>query len=277
MSFEKSKTELAKKYTLKRNTKSVNAFCSIRLVTLLFTVMAGVAAVEEEELQRVCAMQENTLGRLLNGWERKAVAADLRNEKLKALSREERAQIVDFDKVIFFMFDSQKLYILMDKVIKSASNKINALKRRPDFDNNILPPRKIPRTPAERMQRVGVKQELIFEMTIVFSCVIKKTKSTETPVLLIRGLAKMGFEFSSLFGREEYLERNSTIQVRADETEEQTNARLSQMRIHNAEVNNILMMKQTDKQINKQTNKQFMVFRRVTKKMRSKPMQGVLK
>ena len=93
----------------------------MRLVLLLFTVMAGVAAVEEEELQRVCAMQENTLGRLLKDWERKAVAADLRNEKLKALSREERAQIVDFDKVILFMFDSQKLFILMDKVIKSAT------------------------------------------------------------------------------------------------------------------------------------------------------------
>ena len=157
MSFEKSKTELAKKYTLKRNTKSVNAFCSIRLVTLLFTVMAGVAAVEEEELQRVCAMQENTLGRLLKDWERKLLAADLRNEKLKALSREERAQIVDFDKVIFSMFASHKLNILMDKVMKSASNKINAMKRRPDFDNNILPPRKIPRTQAERQQRVGLQ------------------------------------------------------------------------------------------------------------------------
>ena len=158
MSFEKYKTELAKKYTLKKNTKSVNAFCSMRLVLLLFTVMAGVAAVEEEELQRVCAMQENTLGRLLKDWERKLLAADLRNEKLKALSREERAQIVDFDKVIFFMFASHhKLNILMDKVIKSASNKINALKRRPDFDNNILPPRKIPRTQAERQQRVGLQ------------------------------------------------------------------------------------------------------------------------
>ena len=157
MSFEKSKTELAKKYTLKRNTKSVNAFCSIRLVTLLFTVMAGVVAVEEEELQRVCAMQENTLGRLLKDWERKLLAADLRNEKLKALSREERAQIVDFDKVIFSMFASHKLNILMDKVMKSASNKINAMKRRPDFDNNILPPRKIPKTQAERQQRVGLQ------------------------------------------------------------------------------------------------------------------------
>ena len=129
----------------------------MRLVTLLFTVMAGIAAVEEEELQRVCAMQENTLGRLLKDWERKVVAADLRNEKLKALSREERAQIVDFDKVIFFMFASHKLNILMDKVMKSASNKINAMKRRPDFDNNILPPKKIPRTQAERQQRVGLQ------------------------------------------------------------------------------------------------------------------------
>ena len=116
MSFEKYETELAKKYTLKRNTKSVNAFCSMRLVLLLFTVMAGVAAVEEEELQRVCAMQENTLGRLLKDWERKLLAADLRNEKLKALSREERAQIVDFDKVIFFMFASHhKLNIRMTR------------------------------------------------------------------------------------------------------------------------------------------------------------------
>ena len=79
----------------------------MRLVLLLFTVMAGIASVEEEELQRVCAMQENTLGRLLKDWERKVVAADLRNEKLKALSREERAQIVDFDKVIFSMFARQ--------------------------------------------------------------------------------------------------------------------------------------------------------------------------
>ena len=129
----------------------------MRLVLLLFTVMAGVAAVKEEELQRVCSRQENTLGRLLKDWERELVAADLRNEKLKALSREERAQIVDFDKVIFFMFASHKLNILMDKVMKSASNKINAMKRRPDFDNNILPPRKIPRTQAERQQRVGLQ------------------------------------------------------------------------------------------------------------------------
>ena len=126
-------------------------------VTFLL-ILPSPKAVKEEELQKVCSMQENTLGRLLKDWERELVAADLRKEKLKAFSREERAQIVDFDKVIFYMFASHKLHILMDKVMKSASNKINAMKRRPDFDNNILPPRKIPRTPAQLMQRVGVQK-----------------------------------------------------------------------------------------------------------------------
>ena len=120
--------------TFRKGTKkSVNNFFSMRLVVLFFIVMAALGMVEEEEIQQVCSMRETILGRVLQDWERKVVGAHLRNEKLKAMNQEERSQIPDFGKVIFFIA-RQNLNILMEKVIKSASNRFNALKRRPDFE-----------------------------------------------------------------------------------------------------------------------------------------------
>ena len=121
--------------------------------------------VDEEEIQQVCSMRETILGRVLQDWERKVVSAHLQNEKLKAMNQEERAHVPNFDKVITFMFVRHNLNILMEKVIKSASNRFNALKRRPDFDKNILPARKLAKSGAERVQAVGFKFE--FEEIVV--------------------------------------------------------------------------------------------------------------
>ena len=109
-------------------------------------------------------MRETILDRVLQDLEREVVSAHLRNEKLKAMNQEERSQIPDFGKVIFFIA-RQNLNILMEKVIKSASNRFNALKRRPDFDDNILPARKLAKSGAERVQAVGFKFE--FEEIVV--------------------------------------------------------------------------------------------------------------
>ena len=127
----------------------------MRLVIVFFIVMAALGMVEEEEIQQVCSMRETILGRVLQDWERKVVGAHLQNEKLKAMNQEERAHVPNFDKVITFMFVRHNLNILMEKVIKSASNRFNALKRRPDFDESILPARKVAKSAAERKQAVG--------------------------------------------------------------------------------------------------------------------------
>ena len=74
----------------------------MRLVVLFFIVMAALGMVEEEEIQQVCSMRETILGRVLQDWERKVVSAHLQNEKLKAMNQEERSQIPNFGKVIFF-------------------------------------------------------------------------------------------------------------------------------------------------------------------------------
>ena len=115
----------------------------MRLVIVFFIVMAALGMVDEEEIQQVCSMRETILGRVLQDWERKVVGAHLQNEKLKAMNQEERAHVPNFDKVITFMFVRHNLNILMEKVIKSASNRFDALKRRPDFDESILPARKV--------------------------------------------------------------------------------------------------------------------------------------
>ena len=94
--------------------KSVNDFSSSRPVQLFFA-MAHLGVVDEEELERVCSERETALDRPLHHWEREALHLHLRNESLKAVSREERLLTPGFDKVICSCFGSYLLDVLGKK------------------------------------------------------------------------------------------------------------------------------------------------------------------
>ena len=127
--------------------KSVNDFSSSRPVQLFFA-MAHLGVVDEEELERVCSERESILDRPLHHWEREALHLHLRNESLKAVSREERLLTPGFDKVICSCFGSHLLDLLIVKEITAVRNRFKVLKRRPDFDEMILPAKKVARTGA---------------------------------------------------------------------------------------------------------------------------------
>ena len=112
--------------------------------------MAHLGVVDEEELDVVCSERETVLNRRLHHWEREVIQLQLRNENLKAVSREERLHIPGFDKVVCSSFCSHLLDLLIVKEIKAVRNRFDVLKRRPDFDDMILPARKVARTEAER-------------------------------------------------------------------------------------------------------------------------------
>ena len=112
--------------------------------------MEHLGAVDEEELEHVCSERETALDRPLHHWEREALHLHLRNESLKAVSREERLLTPGFDKVICSCFGSYLLDLLIVKEITAVRNRFNVLKRRPDFDDMILPAKKVARTGAER-------------------------------------------------------------------------------------------------------------------------------
>ena len=116
--------------------------------------MAHLGVVDEEEIERVCSERETILDRPLHHWEREALHLHLRNESLKAQSREERLHIPGFDKVICSCFGSYLLELLIVKEIKAVRHRFDNLKRRPDFDEMILPARKVARSGAERVQAV---------------------------------------------------------------------------------------------------------------------------
>ena len=112
--------------------------------------MAHLGVVDEEELDVVCSERETVLNRRLHHWEREVIQLQLRNENLKAVSREERLHIPGFDKVVCSSFCSHLLDLLIVKEITAVRNRFNVLKRRPDFDEMILPAKKVARTGAER-------------------------------------------------------------------------------------------------------------------------------
>ena len=116
--------------------------------------MAHLGVVDEEELDVVCSERETVLNRRLHHWEREVIQLQLRNENLKAVSREERLHIPGFDKVVCSSFCSHLLDLLIVKEITAVRNRFNVLKRRPDFDEMILPARKVARSGAEREQAV---------------------------------------------------------------------------------------------------------------------------
>ena len=118
--------------------------------SIVFFAMEHLGVVDEEELDHVCSERETALDRPLHQWEREIIHHHLRNESLKAVSREERLHIPGFDKVICFSFGSHLLDLLIVKEIKAVRNRFDVLKRRPDFDDMILPARKVARTAAER-------------------------------------------------------------------------------------------------------------------------------
>ena len=121
---------------------------------IVFFAMEHLGVVDEEELDHVCSERETALDRPLHQWEREIIHHHLRNESLKAVSREERLHIPGFDKVICFSFGSHLLDLLIVKEIKALRNRFDVLKRRPDFDDMILPARKVARSGAERVQAV---------------------------------------------------------------------------------------------------------------------------
>ena len=116
--------------------------------------MEHLGVVDEEKLDHVCSERETALDRPLHHWEREALHLHLRNESLKAVSREERIHIPGFDKVICSSFGSHLLDFLIVQEIKAVRNRFDALKRRPDFDEMILAARKVARSGAERVQAV---------------------------------------------------------------------------------------------------------------------------
>ena len=101
-------------------------------VLLLLIIMAHVV-VSAEELREACAEKESTLGRLLKTWEKQVMEAQIYHEKMKAVPKEDRANINGFS-----------------KMLTSAYNKFAVLKRRPDFDEEILLPRKTAKTMAAK-------------------------------------------------------------------------------------------------------------------------------
>ena len=94
-------------------------------VLLLLIIMAHVV-VSPEELREAYGKKESTLGRLLETWEKQIMEAQIYHEKMKAVPKEERANFNGFS-----------------KMLTSAYNKFAVLKRRPDFNEEILLPRKV--------------------------------------------------------------------------------------------------------------------------------------
>ena len=84
--------------------------------------MAHLGAVDEEELDVVCSERETVLNRRLHHWEREVIQLQLRNENLKAVSREERLHIPGFDKVVCSSFCSHLLDLLIVKEITALRN-----------------------------------------------------------------------------------------------------------------------------------------------------------
>ena len=107
-------------------------------VLLLFITMASIVF-SKEELKEECLRREGILGRVLKTWEKEILGAHIYHERMKAVPKEERANIDGFS-----------------KMLTSAYNKFAALKRRPDFEDDILMPRKAAKTMAERQQKVNI-------------------------------------------------------------------------------------------------------------------------
>ena len=79
---------------------------------------------------------------------RDVIKAFLTNEKLKAATPEERLSITDYKKVIYLRLGSlpSKLHLSLKKVSRDAGVRLCNLKRRRDFDQRILPARKVARS-----------------------------------------------------------------------------------------------------------------------------------
>ena len=111
---------------------------------LFFLAMAVPAAISVVELEEVCVEREALLGRALEVWEKKIIGAFLQNERYKNMSKAERDKVPGFS-----------------KIMTASSNKLYSLKRRPDFREDILPPKKVAKTVVERMQKVGINIDVV--------------------------------------------------------------------------------------------------------------------
>ena len=112
----------------------------MRLVTfLLLLIIMATIVVSNEELTEEYKKREEILGRVLKTWEKEILEAQIYHERMKDVPKDERANIDGFS-----------------KMLTSAKNKFAALKRRPDFEPDILMPRKTAKTMAERQQKVMI-------------------------------------------------------------------------------------------------------------------------
>ena len=131
---------------------------------IIFVLMAMFGEVPQPEVEQACEEREVALERALEGWERGVIKAFLTNEKLKAATPEERHSIPDYKKVIYFRLGSlpSKLHLSLKKVSRDAGVRLCNLKRRRDFDQRILPARKVARFGAERVQAVSFSVVLLW-------------------------------------------------------------------------------------------------------------------
>ena len=107
------------------------------MLLLLLIIMANIV-VTGEELAEECLKKEDILGRRLKTWEKEILGAQIKHDKLKDVPGGERTLIEGFS-----------------KMLTSAKNKFASLKRRPDFKDEILRPRKLAKTMAERQEKVN--------------------------------------------------------------------------------------------------------------------------
>ena len=131
---------------------------------IIFVLMAMFGEVPQTEVEQACEEREVALERALEGWERGVIKAFLTNEKLKAATPEERLSIPDYKKVIYFRLGSlpSKLHLSLKKVSRDAGVRLCNLKRRRNFDQRILPARKVARSGAERVQAVSFSVVLLW-------------------------------------------------------------------------------------------------------------------
>ena len=124
----------------------------MRLVTfLLLLIIMATIVISNEELTEEYKKREEILGRVLKTWEKEILEAQIYHERMKDVPKDERANIDGFS-----------------KMLTSAKNKFAALKRRPDFEPDILMPRKTAKTMAERQQKVMINILMMIAVMLLF-------------------------------------------------------------------------------------------------------------
>ena len=111
---------------------------------MLFLLLIMLASVADEDLAAAVQDKETDLNCTLKPWEVTLLASQLLQEKLKNLPPDVKASSPTHT-----------------SELKSTSDKIARLKRRPDFRDEILLPKKTARTVAQRMQKVNIDVDVL--------------------------------------------------------------------------------------------------------------------